>query len=214
MFPFSFTRAPRKADILLDSTCFSTADLVYSSDADSDNCDPHGRLFNFFPAMANNSGAKVPAEKLYACNNVLDNRARYMHPTLPTPSLFSTLFQPTRFIEYIKSLFPFPRLGRPDNTFSLTESTEIKETIYKDVNATAANTVLSLRIPSIIADSTWVKDFVFANAQLPKPFNEKLLGDIPDCWDKGEHVFVNFPNTTTEDSIQNWLNHLARCSRR
>ena len=211
MFPFSFTRAPRKADILLDSTCFSTADLDYlsESDTDSDNYDPHGCLFNFFPAMANRSGAKADIQhNPYASNNALDNRARYTHPTLPMPSLFSTLFQPARFIEYIKNLFPFPRPIN-DTITLMEESSEIKETIYKDVNATAANTLLSLGIPSVIVDSTWVKEFVFNNAQLPKPFDETLFGSISSCWDDSAHVFVNFLETTTENSIQDWLNHLA-----
>lgn len=208
MLPFSFTRGPRKADVLMHSTCFSTADLDYFSGSDSDNCDPHGRLFNFFPGMAQNSVYKVAADKLYGCNNMLDTRARYMHPTFPQPSLYSTLYQPARFIEYIKNLFPF---SRPTNdTLTLMESTDdVKEAIYKDVNATAANTLLSLGIPSIIADSAWVKDFVFPNARLPKPFEEASLANVPGCWNADDHEFVNFPEMTTEKSIQDWLNHLA-----
>ncbi len=159
--------------------------------------------------MANISGAKANVQHHpYVCNNILDNRARYTHPTLPTPSLLSALSQPARYRRYIKNLFPFPR---PINDIiTLTEEDpEIKETIYKDVNATAANTLLSLGIPSVIVDSVWLKDFVFDNARLPKPFDENLFGSISGCWNNSEHVFVNFPETTTENSIQDWLNHLA-----
>jgi hypothetical protein len=75
MFPF-YTTGAGKADALLDSTCFSTADFdnFSESEADSYNYDPHSHLFTFFPTMAEIKAADTQCRPPpgYACNNVLD----------------------------------------------------------------------------------------------------------------------------------------------
>lgn len=204
------TCSPRKADILLDSTCFSSADFdnLSDSDADSDSYDPHGRLFNFFSTMTEIANSKADTQRrMSLCNNSLDNRARYTHPTLPLPSLYSTLSQPMRFIDYIKNMFPSIKPVSDSSTIS--ESTELKDTTYKEVNATAANTLLNTGIPVMIAESDWIKGCIFPDSILPVAFNEGCLNDVPDCWDATTCEFVNFPATTTEFTLQDWLNHLA-----
>ena len=112
-----------------------------------------------------------------------------------------------RFIDYIKNMFPSIRPVTDSTTIS--ESMEVKDATYKEVNATAANTLLGAGIPVMIAESDWIKGCVFPDSTLPVAFNEDCLNDIPDCWDATTCQFVNFPATTTELTLQDWLNHLA-----
>ena len=98
----------------------------------------------------------------------------------------------------------------PDLHLSVASSTTNQEPLHKEVNATIANFLLNTVIPHTIqiATTEWVCKVIFPDKNLPVPFNDVLLDNIPECWDKSAQRFSNFPDTMGEQVIQNWLNHL------
>ena len=222
VWPLSITRGPhRKADILLDTTCFSGGDLANLSDFDTDsdtdadtNSDFDSR-HSFFD-LANPTSmprkeiqnAETHAEvfrRKALSNSALDTQGRYNHPTFPPSSFLTTLLQSDRFKGYIANEFPSNTL----NNQSLPRTTTTQEPLRKEVNATAANTLLNTVIPTNIATLDWIRYHVFPNELLPVPFDDKCLDDVQECWDPSSQRFSHFPEATTEETVQNWLNHLA-----
>ena len=219
-WPLSITRGPpRKANILLDTTCFSSADLDNLSDFDTESdtdsdIDPHQPFFD----LANPTTITMPKKEIQNAethvemhrrkalsNNALDTQARYTHPTFPPPTFLTALLQPDRFKEYITNEFPSITL---DNQ-SLPMTTTPQEPLRKEVNATVANSLLSKVIPTNVATLDWIRSQVFPDDLLPVPFDDKCLDNVKECWDLESQKFSNFPETTIEQSVQNWLNHLA-----
>jgi hypothetical protein len=218
-WPLSITRGPPgKADFLLDTTCFSSADLNNLSDFDTDSAtdtdsdsdvDSHHRFFDLAnPTTMSKKeiqNAETHAEVLRRkalSNNCLDTQARYTHPSFPPSSFLTTLLQPKRFKEYIAN--EFPSITLDDQSLSMKQ-----EPLRKEVNATIANSLLNTVIPSNVADLEWMRKNVFPDNFLPVPFDDKCLDDVKECWDQSLQKFSSFPETTTERSIQDWLNHLA-----
>lgn len=172
MWPLSITRGPPgKADFLLDTTCFSSAELNNLSDFDTDSVtdsdsdvDSHHPFFNLANPTAMpkkeiqnaETHAEVSRRKALS-NNALETQARYTHPTFPPSSFLTTLLQPSRFTEYIANEFPSVTLK--DRSLSMT--TTIEEPLRKEVNATIANSLLNTVIPSNIADLEWIRKVVF-----------------------------------------------------
>ena len=220
MWPLSITRGPPgKADFLLDTTCFSSAELNNLSDFDTDSVsdsdsdiDSHHPFFNLANPTAMpkkeiqnaETHAEVSRRKALS-NSALETQARYTHPTFPPSSFLTTLLQPSCFTEYIVN--EFPSITLKDRSLSMT--TTIEEPLRKEVNATMANSLLNTVIPSNIADLEWIRKIVFPDDLLPVPFDDKCLDDVEECWDSSSNKFSNLPDTTTEQSIQDWLNHLA-----
>lgn len=222
--PISILRGPpRKADILLDSTCFSSADFEDLSDFDGDSDtedNSHSHLFNLFSIAhpinmssrdVQDSEAQADIERRVGIsNNALDTRARYTHPTFPRCSFYTTLLQTTRFRAYIA--MEFPGVTSKSQTFPLTTSgtsTTLKEPLRKEVNATIANTLLNTNIPTNIATFDWIQDYIFPDSELPTVFDKKCLDDVAECWDLSSQKFSHFPDATLEQTVQDWLNHLA-----
>jgi hypothetical protein len=216
VWPLSITRGPyQKADILLDTTCFSSADLDnlsnFDTDSDTDSdVDSHHLFFD----LANPTGmprkeiqnAETHAEvfrRKALSNSALDSQARYYHPTFPPPSFLSTLLQPDRFKEYIANEFPSITLN------SQSPRTTNQEPLRKEVNATMANSLLNTVIPTSIATLDWIRSTVFPDEHLPVPFDDKCLDNVGECWDLSSQQFSHFPEATIEQTVQDWLNHLA-----
>lgn len=216
VWPLSIVRGPsRKADILLDTTCFSSGvldnlsdfDTESDTDADSDS-DPSFDLSN----PTSMPKREIQNEEIYAevsrrkalSNSSLDSQARYNHPTF-LPSLFlTTLLQPDRFKGYIANEFPSIITS---NTLPMTTTNQ--EPLRKEVNATVANTLLNTIVPTNVGTLDWIRSKVFPDEHLPLPFDDKCLDDVEECWDQTLQKFSHFPETTVESTIQHWLNHLA-----
>jgi hypothetical protein len=220
VWPLSITRGPRKADILLDTTCFSSGDLDnlsdFDTDSDTDSLSDPDHPFKFFDlsnptSMAPKNeiqNAEIHAEvsrRKALSNSSLDTQARYNHPTFLPSSFLTTLLQPNRFKEYIANEFPSITLN--NKSFPIT--TTDQEPLRKEVNATIANTLLNTIIPTNIATLDWIRSKVFPDELLPVPFDDKCLDDVQECWDLTSQKFSHFPETTIEKTIQDWLNHLA-----
>ena len=208
MWPLFTTRGPpNKVSILLDTTCFSTTDLDSLDDFQVSQDHPLPLLPDLVkpPNMQNSEAAELLRKKAL-CNGVLDVRARYNHPTFPLPTFLTTLTQQERFKAYISNEF-----GSPDLHLSVASSTTNQEPLHKEVNATIANSLLNTVIPHAvqIATTEWVCKAIFPDKNLPVPFNDVLLDNIPECWDKSAQRFSNFPDTMGEEVVQNWLNHLS-----
>ena len=218
VWPLSITQGPpRNAEILLDTTCFSSAELDSLSNFDSDSdTDPDVNSHHPFFDLANPTSmpkkeiqnAETHAEvsrRKGLSNGALDTQARYHHPTLPPASFLTTLLQPDRFKEYIANEFPSITL----NNQSLPMTTTNQEPLRKEVNATMANSLLNTVIPSTIATMDWIRYQVFPDTLLPVPFDDTCLDDVKECWNLSSQKFSNFPEATIEQTIQDWLNHLA-----
>jgi hypothetical protein len=219
-WPLSLTRGShRKADILLDTTCFSTGDLGNLSDFHSDSdTDPDPDIVSNHPFfdLANPTemvkkeiqNAETHAEiyrRKALSNSALDTNSRYSHPTFPPSSFLTTLLQPKRFEEYIANEFPSITL----NNQSLPMTTTNQEPLRKEVNATIANTYLNGYLPTNIATLDWIRSKVFPDELLPVPFDDKCLDDVEECWNLSLQKFSHFPEATMEKTVQDWLNHLA-----
>jgi|SRR5882762_3231320 len=218
-WPLSVIRGPpRKADILLDTTCFSSADLDNLSDFDSDSTsdtdpevDPHHAFFDLAnPSMVGKEiqNAETHAEisrRKALSNAALDTQARYNHPTFPPSSFLTTLLQPDRFKEYIANEFPSITL----NGQTIPTTSTNQEPLQKDINATMANTLLNTLIPTSIATIDWIRSKVFPDELLPVPFDNTCLDGVKECWDLPSQKFSHFPESTIEKDVQDWLNHLA-----
>jgi hypothetical protein len=189
---FTTRRPPKKAFILLDTTCF-TSDF---EDFASQN---HSLPWTFKPSDPTNMPNPEVAEML----RKKEINPRYIHPTFPPATFLTTLIQQDRFEEYIANEFPSLNL--------LLESTTNHEPLQrKEVNATTANSLFKVTSVTFQAGATeWVCKALFPDKFLPVPFNDACLDDIPECWDKSRHQFSNLPETMGEQDIQNWLNHLA-----
>jgi hypothetical protein len=195
---------PRNVDYLLDTTCFSTSDL--------DNFDNFVSQDQFLPSMSNlakptdiqNNGSVIEVLRRKALSDgVLNVQDRYNHPTFPPPTFLTTLIQQGRFKEYISNEFPY--LNHPQ------VSATNHEPLRKEVNATIANSLLNTILPNTLQVGTaeWVSKAIFPDESLPVPFNDGCLDNVQECWDRSTQRFSNFPETTDEQAIQDWLNHLA-----
>ena len=187
---FITPRPPRKADILLDTTCFSTSDF---EDFASQN---HSLPWTSEPTdMQNPVVAEIPAI-----------HSRYIHPTFPPATFLTTLIQQERFKEYIANEFPSLNPCPP-----LPTSTTNHEPLRKEVNATAANSLLDAVASTTlqVGPTEWVCKAIFPDEFLPVAFNDACLDNVPECWDNSRQRFSNLPETMGEQAIQDWLNHLA-----
>jgi hypothetical protein len=142
---------------------------------------------------------------------VLDVRARYNHPTFPSPTFLTTLIQRGCFEDYISNEF-----GSPDLHSKEVSTTTNQEPLHKEVNATIANSLLKTVLPNtaqVASTNSWVSKAIFPDEVLPVPFKDACLDNIPECWDKAMERFSNFPDTMGEHAVQDWLNHLAHSLR-
>ena len=205
-WPLFTTRGPpRKADNLLDTTSFTTADFDTFDDLVSQDSQP---LMSHLAKPTDMQNHEVVVEILRRralSNGVLDVQARYNHPTFPPTTFLSTLTQQECFKEYISNEFPYlnPRLQ--------VISTANHEPLRKEVNATVANSLLNTAIPTALQVGTteWVGKAIFPDKFLPVPFNDGCLDNIQECWNRSTQRFSNFPQTMGEHAVQDWLNHLA-----
>lgn len=195
-----YQRSSRKTDVLLDTTCFSS-DFGDSADFDSDSDTDSDVDYVFFDLA---QPTNMPTKMISGTS--LNVEARYNHPTFPAPSFLTTLLQPERFKEYIQNEFP----SIPEKSRAIITTT--KEPLRKEVNATAANTLLNLKtaVPVNIETLDWIRFAVFPDDSLPgKKFNGSSLDDVEEFWDRTLQKFSNFPDDMTESEVQDWLNHLA-----
>ena len=202
-WPIYTRRPPRKAAILLETACFSTSDF---EDFASQNCSLSWTSKRTDPTDSTDTPrvAEMFVKK--------DMSPCYIHPTFPPASFLTTFIQPERFQEYIASEFYSSNLSQP---LSESASTTKQEPLHKEINATAAHSLLSLdAIPPIqFAPTEWVCKALFPDESLPVAFNDTCLNNIPECWDNSTHRFSNFPETMEEQNVQNWLNHLLHTLR-
>src|SRR5882762_2408337 len=204
--PLLTTRGPpRKADNILDTTCFSTSDIF-----DDFVSQDHSLSSISNPTdMQNHEYADVMEilRKKAISNGVLDVHARYVHPTFPSAAFLTTLIQQERFKEYISNEFSYLNHQHPR------VSTTNHEPLRKEVNATVANSLLNTVLPNVngiqVGTSEWVGKAIFPDDFLPVPFNDGCLDNVPECWDRSTQRFSNFPETMGEHVVQDWLNHLA-----
>jgi len=190
-----FAWPPIRANIPLDSACFSTSDfedfpsqkhsLLWASKP-TDSSDP--------TYMQNPEVAMLQKKEL---------NPRYIHPTFPPATFLTTLIQQERFKEYIANEFPSLNLCPP-----LPASTTNREPLRKEVNATTANALLNA-ITSQVGTTEWVSKAIFPDKFLPVAFNDACLDNVPECWDKSRQRFSNLPETMGEQAVQEWLNHLV-----
>lgn len=204
-WPHFMTQGPSgKADILLDTTCFSTSDFDYFDTSVSQDHSLPSTSNLTKPEMQNQDSIMEMLRRKALANGVLDTQARYYHPTFPPATFLTTLIQQERFKEYISNEFP---------SLNCTPlSTANHEPLRKEVNATIANSLLlnSLRPTTLQVGTTeWVRKAIFPDEVLPVVFNDKCLDNVPECWDMASQRFSNFPDTMNEHAVQNWLNHLA-----
>ncbi|KAF8878789.1 hypothetical protein CPB84DRAFT_1852270 [Gymnopilus junonius] len=204
---------PTRADILLDTTCFSTSEFVnfddfqvvsqdYSMPSSTNPATATGKPIN----MANPDVLLEMLRRRVLSNSALDVRARYNHPTFPSATLLTTFIQEVHFQKYISNEFPPPILH-----LSAASTTTNHEPLRKEVNATIANSLLNTVLPSALQVGTmeWVFRDIFPDKVLPTAFNERCLDTVPECWDRSKQQFSNFPDQLGEHAIQDWLNHLA-----
>ena len=214
---------PWKANIPLDTTCFSSGELNnlldFNTKSDTNtgsDIDSHYPFFN----LANPTNmpkreiqnAETHAEvfqRKAISNSALDTQACYNHPTFPASSFLTTLLQPSHFKEYIANEFPSITL----NNQSLPVATTNQELLCKEVNATGANSLLNTIIPSNVATLDWIWYNMFPDKLLPVPFDNKCLDDVEECWDLSLQRFSHFLDATIEKTVQDWLNHLAHTLR-
>ena len=209
-WPLSISRGPIcKADILLDSTCFSLSDFESDTDFESDLRRFHPLLNPSFMAAKRSLDVESTkaggVRKGYISNSSLDSDARYNHPTYPPVLFLTTFLQSSRFASYIAHEFPSLTINRQD--FSLLATNQ--EPLRKEVNATYANTLLNTDVPTNIATLQWVIEKVFPDDSLPVSFNPACLDFVQECWDDSAQKFSHFPDATLERTVQDWLNHLA-----
>ncbi|KAF8957874.1 hypothetical protein BDZ97DRAFT_1924131 [Flammula alnicola] len=193
--PSIYCGPPHKADILLGTTCFSSADLDNLSDFDTEsNMDTDhdvGSRHSLFD-LANHTNmtkkdiknSEIQAEitrRKALSDRALDTVARYNHPTFPASSFLTTLLQPDRFKNYIAN--EFPSIILENQTPPVTSTNQ--ESLRKEVNATVANSLLNSRVPSNITTLVSFPTISFL------------------C-----HSTIN-ALITTEKTVQDWLNHLA-----
>jgi len=206
-WPSYTTRGPpEKASFLLDTTCFSTTDFDNFNDFQSVSQDHLLSLLSEPPIMQNSEVAELLRKKALS-NGVLDVRARYNHPTFPSPTFLTTLIQRGRFEDYISNEF-----GSPDLHSKEVSTTTNQEPLHKEVNATIANSLLKTVLhhtAQVASTDSWVSKAIFPDEALPVPFKDACLDNIPECWDKATERFSNFPDTMGEHAVQEWLNHLA-----
>lgn len=211
-WPLCTVRPPvRKADALLDTTCFSTSDFDNLIDAESDSSsepDPSSTLLYLLPPtnmFKNPQAAQAEVIRRNGLSNAfLEVGARYNHPTLPSASFPTTLTQPDRFAGYIAhEFFSSPNASKP------IVSTTNQEPVRKEVNATVANSLLNTAIPTSVTTLEWASKILFPDECLPVPFRDDCLDTVGQCWDKVLQKFSHFPDTAGEKQVQDWLNHLA-----
>ena len=200
-WPHFMTRGPScKADILLDTTCFSTSDFDYLDAFVSQDHSLPSISNRAKPEMQNQEFVMEVLRRKALANGVLEVQARYNHPTFPPATFLTTLIQQERFKEYISNEFPSLNL-RP------LVSTTNHEPLRQEVNATVANSLLTT--PHQVGTAEWVRKAIFPDKVLPTAFNDGCLDNVPECWDPSKQRFTNFPETIGERAIQDWLNHLA-----
>jgi hypothetical protein len=192
---------PRKADNLLDTTCFSTSDFDNFDDFVSQDYSPPS--MSKPTNMQDHEYVEILRRKALS-NGMLDLQARYNHPTFPPATFLTALIQQDRFKEYISN--EFPCLNSRQQV-----STTYHEPLRKEVNATIANSLLNTVLPNAfqVGTAEWVCKAIFPDEFLPVPFNDGCLDNVPECWDMSTQRFSNFPETMGEHAVQDWLNHLA-----
>ena len=203
MSPLFTTRGPpRKADILLDTSCFSTSDFgSFDNFVSQDH--PLSSMSN--PAnMQNHALVMETLRRKALSNGVLDTQARYNHPSFPPATFLTTLIQQKRFKQYISNEFPSLNLDLPVSTTN-------HEPLHKEINATVANSLLNAAIldAAQVGPSEWVCKAIFPDKFLPVPFDDACLDNVQECWDRTTQQFSNFPESMGERDLQDWLNHLA-----
>ena len=189
---FITRRPPRKADILLNTACFTTSD---SEDFASQN---YSLLWTHPTDMQNPEVVETLRKN--------EPESRYLHPTFPPATFLTTLIQQERFGEYIATEFPSLNLCPP-----LPGSTTNHEPLRKEVNATAANILLHAVASTTlqVGATEWVCKAIFPDEFLPVAFNDACLDNTSECWDKSRQRFSNLPEIMEEQAVQEWLNHLA-----
>ena len=193
--------SPRKADILLNTACFSTTGSDFKYFASQNHSLPWTSKPTDPPDPTDLQNPEVAAmlQKKEA-------KSRYIHPTFPPATFLTTLIQQERFEEYIANEFPSLNLCPP-----LPASTTTYEPLHKEVNATAANSLLNAVASTTlqVGATEWVCKAIFPDEFLPVAFNDACLDNVPECWDKSRQRFSNLPEIMGEQAVQDWLNHLA-----
>lgn len=209
-WPFFTTRGPlTEAEILLDTTCFSTSDFDNLDDPVSEDYSPPLAcdLTDMPRAITGEVGYAEASRRKALSSSTLDLQARYHHPTFPVLTFLTTLFQPARFALYISKEFP-----SSDKNQLYYSTTTNHEPLHKEVNTTIANTLLSTNFPTTQGNREWIEKAVFPDKVLPVPFNELEAdsdGQLQECWDEAQEKFLHFPaNNMVEHAVQDWLNHL------
>jgi len=197
-WPLFTTRGP--LDVLLDTSCFSTSDFGTFNDFVFEN-HPLSSMSNPTKPIDMQTHALVmEVLRMKALSDgVLDNQARYSHPSFPPATFLTTLLQQKRFKQYISNEFPSLNLDLPVSTVN-------HEPLRKELNATVANSILNA---AQVGTSEWVCKAIFPNEFLPVPFDDACLDNVQECWDKATQQFSNFPKSMGERDLQDWLNHLA-----
>ncbi|KAF8156255.1 hypothetical protein BJ912DRAFT_1070634 [Pholiota molesta] len=199
-WPLSIIHDPsRRTEILFDTTCFSTAELDYfvdrSTDSDADsNVDSHRPIFYLAdPANMPKKAAVDPhaQEEIYSrmalCNNALDTRARYTHPTFPIPSFLTTFLQPERFPAYIATKFP-PLTLSDESDGPVPLSTTTQEPLRKQIGYDPR----CFLTRSFLCRSTSIASTTSLNVGTSRCRSSPTT-----------------PDNVTEKAVQDWLNHLA-----
>ena len=116
----SVIRGPsQKANILLDTTCFSSGELDNLSDFDTQSdTDTGSDIDSHYPFFDLANPTNMPKREIQNAetqaevfqrkaisNSALDTQAHYNHPTFPASSFLTTLLQPSHFKEYIMNEF-------------------------------------------------------------------------------------------------------------
>ena len=209
-WPFFTARGrPRKANVLLDPT------YQYYYSSDFDNLDDFVFQHHSLPSTSKFTNMQHPdvvriLRKKALANGALYPRARYTHPVFPSASFLTALLQQERFEKYISHEFPSINLFSPELQIPL--STTNYEPILKEgAKVIAVTSLLNNIVPTAFQNGTthWVHQAIFPDEFLPVPFNGACLNNVPECWDKSTQRFSNFPKTMGEETLQNWLNHLA-----
>ena len=142
-WPLFTTLGPlTKAEVLLDTTCFSTTDFDNLPDTEDsplafDLAKPTNMPFN------NPELFTEIFRRRDLSNSSLDVHARYNHPTFPAATFLTTLIQQERFSEYISTEFP-------SFNNNLRQSTTNHEPLCKEVNAPLQTPSLTPPFPLLL----------------------------------------------------------------
>ncbi|KJA18090.1 hypothetical protein HYPSUDRAFT_45677 [Hypholoma sublateritium FD-334 SS-4] len=132
---------------------------------------------------------------------------RFLPPTLPPPSCWSTVTEPGLYGEYITSEGLIARSRDEPSTIEPGSDALPDDKRYSNRKSTE---LVTNKMERVIRDASvmWIDVHLFADSKLPVPFNRSFLSDTT-LWSPEQANFVNLPDCADASKTAEWLNHLG-----